>query len=244
MQEVGEGIYRLGAKLVSWYLVHRGGRFTVIDAGTPNQYEQLPKALGELGKSVAHVEAVVLTHGHGDHLGSSVRIKHESDATVHVHLGDEQLAIGRDSQKAEQHYLRHLWRPFAWRSFLFFVAAGATKAVPHVEVSTFGHGEILDVPGSLRVIHTPGHTDGSACLLLEDGSAVFTGDALVTLDIATGDTGPRVMPAAFNRDSARAVESLSVLAGANADVVLPGHGEPWRGSLGEAIAAARTAGVR
>ena len=243
MQEVAEGIHRLGAKLVSWYLVEQGGRFTVIDTGNPNQYDQLPKALASLGKSMAHVEAVVLTHAHGDHLGSSVRVKHESDANVHVHLADEQLALGRDSQKAEQHPVRHLWRPFAWRSALFFMMGGATKAVPHVNVSTFNHGEMLDIPGTPRAIHTPGHTDGSACIFLEDRKVVFTGDAMVTLDIATGAVGPRLMPAAFNKDSARASESLAVLAGVLADTVLPGHGEPWRGSLGEAIAAARAAGV-
>jgi glyoxylase-like metal-dependent hydrolase (beta-lactamase superfamily II) len=243
MKEVAEGIHRLGARLVSWYLIESRGRFTVVDAGNPNQYEQLPKALASLGKSMTHVDAVVLTHAHGDHLGSSVRMKHESDAEVLVHLADEQLALGRDSHKSEQGYLRHAFRPFAWRSLLFFMLGGAAKAVPHVGVSTFGHGEMLDVPGSPRVIHTPGHTEGSACIFLEDRNVVFTGDALVTLDVMTGATGPRLMPASFNKDSAKASESLAVLAGVMAETVLPGHGEPWRGSLGEAIAAARAAGA-
>jgi glyoxylase-like metal-dependent hydrolase (beta-lactamase superfamily II) len=189
------------------------------------------------------VDAVVLTHGHGDHLGSSVRIKHETGAPVHVHIADEGLALGRDSQKSEEGYLRHMWRPHAWRTALFFIAGGASKAVPHVEVSTFAHGETLDVPGSPRAIHTPGHTDGSACLLIEDRKVMFTGDSLVTLDLATGESGARLMPAAFNKDTARARDSLSVLAGARAEMVLPGHGEPWKGSLGEAIAAARQAGA-
>ena len=45
---------------------------------------------------------------------------------------------------------------------------GGTKIIPVREVSGFGDGEVLDVPGSPRVVHAPGHTGGSAAILLED----------------------------------------------------------------------------
>jgi hypothetical protein len=38
MQEVAEGIHRLGAKLVNWYIIVDGGKLTIVDAGNPNQY--------------------------------------------------------------------------------------------------------------------------------------------------------------------------------------------------------------
>jgi glyoxylase-like metal-dependent hydrolase (beta-lactamase superfamily II) len=50
MQEVAEGIYRLGAKLVNWYIVVDRGKLTIVDAGISNQYNQLPQALASLGK--------------------------------------------------------------------------------------------------------------------------------------------------------------------------------------------------
>lgn len=240
--EVADRVYRLGAALVNWFIVEDGGRVTVVDAGNPNQLGQLAPALGSLGRSMADVEAVLLTHAHGDHLGSSAHIKDESGAAVHVHEGDAALARGEAHREYERHYVRDLNRLSAWKALLFFARGGALKAPPVAELSTFDDGEQLEVPGRPTVIHTPGHTDGSACITLGDRGVLFTGDALVTLNILTGATGPRVMPGAFNKSSAAALESLSRLEGSPASTVLPGHGEPWTGTVSEAIAEARRVG--
>jgi glyoxylase-like metal-dependent hydrolase (beta-lactamase superfamily II) len=84
MIEVADRVYRLGAALVNWYLIEEGGRFAVIDAGLPKQFDQLPGALAGFGASLGDVEAVVLTHAHADHLGSSAQIQEEAGAAVHV----------------------------------------------------------------------------------------------------------------------------------------------------------------
>lgn len=236
--EVADRVYRLGAKLVNWYVVEDGGRLTLVDAGNPNQFDQLPAALSSLGRSLGDIEAIVLTHAHGDHLGSSARIKEDSGAGVHVHSGDEALARGEAHREYERHYVRDLTRPHAWKALWFFMRGGATKAPPVAELSVFADGEVLDLPGRPRVIHTPGHTDGSCCLLLPDRGTLFSGDALVTLNIVTGKTGPRVMPGSFNKDSAQSLRSLARLDEVQADMVLPGHGEAWEGGIAEAVSLA------
>ena len=241
--EVADRIYRLGAELVNWWIVEDGGRLTVIDAGNPRQYEQLPKALAALGWSLGDVEAVVLTHAHGDHLGSSARIKSATGAGVHLHIDDVGLARGDTRREYERHYARDLGHGFARKSLLFFMRGGAAKAPPVHELIEFSHGDTLDVPGKPRVIHTPGHTDGSACLELPDRKTVVTGDALVTLSIVTGDRGPRIMPGSFNKNSVEALESLNELKGVSADVILPGHGEPWHGSVDAAVSVAQRTGA-
>lgn len=124
----------------------------------------------------------------------------------------------------------------------FFARGGATKAPPVRELTDFAHGEVLDVPGQPRVIHTPGHTDGSSCIALTDRSALFTGDALVTLSIVTGERTPRVMPGSFNKNSPQALESLNELKGLETDFILPGHGEPWHGSVTAAVVLAQQTG--
>ncbi|MCP4966428.1 MAG: MBL fold metallo-hydrolase [bacterium] len=241
--EVAERIYRLGADLVNWYVVEDGGRITVVDAGNPNQYSQLPAALAKLGRTMDDVDAIVLTHAHGDHLGSAAHIRDVSGADVHVHSKDVKLARGESHREYERHYIRDLGHSFAWKSLMFFLRGGATKAPPVHDLVEFAHGEVLDIPGSPRVIHTPGHTEGSACLEFTERDAVMSGDALVTLSIVTGERTPRIMPGSFNANSPAALESLNELRSVSAEILLPGHGEPWHGSIDAAVVLAQKTGA-
>lgn len=240
--EVTDRVYRLGAWVVNWYLVEDGGRFIVIDAGLPKQFDQLGPALASLGHALSDVEAVVLTHAHDDHRGSAEQIRTETVAAVHVHEDDAGLARGEASTKNERGYARDFLNPFSWKSTWALANGGVFNSPPVLELSTFAHGDALDLPGSPRVIHTPGHTAGSACVELTDHQALCVGDALVTLNVVTGARGPRIMPGSFNVDSAQALESLSEIDGVGAEVLLPGHGEPWSGSAADAVAEARRVG--
>jgi glyoxylase-like metal-dependent hydrolase (beta-lactamase superfamily II) len=66
---------------------------------------------------------------------------------------------------------------------------------------------------------------------------------LVTIDDLTGVVGPRVLCRAFTENSQQALASLDRLGRLAADVLLPGHGEPWRGAPSDAVRGARQAGV-
>ena len=243
MQEIAQGVRRLGSNVVNWYLVEDGGRFTVLDAGLPKQFGQLPAALATLGASMDDVEAVVLTHAHADHLGSSASIKAESGSPVHVHREDADLARGEATRRNERGYTRDLLHPYAWRSTFELIRGGALNAPPVAELSTFEHGERLDLPGNPTVIYTPGHTRGSCCLELESREILFSGDALVTLNVATGARGPRIKPGSFNENSSLALQSLSEIEGSSAGTILSGHGEPYSGSVADAVAEARRVGA-
>jgi glyoxylase-like metal-dependent hydrolase (beta-lactamase superfamily II) len=243
MIEVADRVYRLGAELVNWYLIEDGGRFTVIDAGLPKQFDQLPGAMAGLGASLGDVEAVVLTHAHADHLGSSAQIQEDAGAAVHVHESDAAMARGEAKRKTERGPVKDLVHPFAWKVAWWFIANGGLQPAPPVaELSTFADGEVLDLPGSPRVIHTPGHTNGSSSVHLAERAVVCSGDALATVNLATGATGPMILPGSFNEDSARCLASLSALEAVSVDLLLPGHGEPWSGSMTDAVAAARKLG--
>jgi glyoxylase-like metal-dependent hydrolase (beta-lactamase superfamily II) len=104
---------------------------------------------------------------------------------------------------------------------------------PITEVATFGDGATLDVPGSPRVIVAPGHTPGSAALHVPARGAIFVGDAFAMRNVLTGKVGPQTVPQ-FNADTRQALASLDRLAELEVGVALPGHGQPWRGSLAEA----------
>jgi glyoxylase-like metal-dependent hydrolase (beta-lactamase superfamily II) len=78
--------------------------------------------------------------------------------------------------------------------------------------------------------------------LFEGRGALFAGDALCTWNPFTGRPGAQLMPSALNVSNQQALESLNRVEGLAAQVVLPGHGEPWREGPAAAVAAARAAG--
>ena len=79
-------------------------------------------------------------------------------------------------------------------------------------------------------------------MLLEGRRAIVTGDVMSTLNPLTGRSGPQIHPDALNRDSELALRSLDNLIGLPADVLLPGHGNPWSGSVEDAVRLAKVAG--
>ena len=89
--------------MVNWYIIEDGGKRTIVNAGNPNQHEQLPVDLAKIGRTMEDVEAIVLAHAHGDHLGSAARIKDTSGARVHVHHDDVALARGEAHREYERH---------------------------------------------------------------------------------------------------------------------------------------------
>ena len=138
--------------------------------------------------------------------------------------------------------VRYLWHPW-YAVYMAHLLANRVLRVPAVaQLDELADGEVVDVPGSPRVIHAPGHTAGSCALFLEDRSLLFSGDALVTLDMTRGRTGPRIIRGPHTEDADRALESLDVLAATNAQTVLPGHGEPWPDGVTRAVSLARQAG--
>jgi glyoxylase-like metal-dependent hydrolase (beta-lactamase superfamily II) len=131
-------------------------------------------------------------------------------------------------------------RPFL--GFLWFgMLRGGLRTPKLQEVATFGDGATLDVPGSPRVILTPGHAPGSAVLHVPSRNLLFVGDALATYAVTTGARGPQVAP--ITADAVQAVASLARLEDVSATLVLPGHGDPWTGGVQEAVRQVRQSAV-
>jgi glyoxylase-like metal-dependent hydrolase (beta-lactamase superfamily II) len=233
--ELGPRIRLIGPGLVNSYLVVDGGEVTIVDAGVPGYWGQLPAELAAMGRSLDDVRSVVLTHGHSDHIGFAERIRRERRTPIRVHEADAALARGEVPNPSPGLGPTRL-RPVL--GFLWFTARnGGLRISPIGEVATFGDGATLDVPGSPRVILVPGHTPGSAALLFAGHDALFVGDAIATHSVTTGADGPQISP--FTADPAQALTSLDRLADLEAGLVLPGHGQPWRNGVAAAVSATR-----
>ncbi|WP_233508202.1 MBL fold metallo-hydrolase [Spongiactinospora gelatinilytica] len=242
-REVAPGIHRFGDDHVNWYVLEDKGALTVIDGGMPAHWSQLLDWLARRAFSLDAVKAVVLTHGHADHLGIVERLRRETDALVHVHEADRPLSRGIGLRRPPRRIVRNLWRPHNLALFVAWARDGVLRVPPVLHASAFGDGQVLDVPGGLRVVHTPGHSAGSSTLIARDGAVALTGDALVTLDVVTGRRGVGIMPGKLNDDPAQALASLDNLKGVGARIVLPGHGRPWADGLPDALNRARRAGI-
>jgi glyoxylase-like metal-dependent hydrolase (beta-lactamase superfamily II) len=240
--EVAAGIRRLSQGIVNFYLIEDGGRFTLVDAGAPRDWDLLVATLSRLGAGVDDLDAVLLTHAHSDHTGFAERARTDAGAAIWVHGADEAVAKGAKPPKNSAGIGRYLLRVEAYRTLVSLTRRGGSKIVPIMEVSTFDDGETIDVPGHPRAIHTPGHTAGSSAILLEDRQVLMTGDVVVMRNPLTGRTGPQIMPSGLNLNTEQALASLGVLEQLPAQLVLPGHGEPWTSGAAAAARAARTAG--
>jgi len=236
--EVAPGVRRLGPGLVNVYLLEEAGEVTIVDAGAPGYWNDLPAELAAMGRTMGDVRALVLTHAHADHVGFAERLRRERRVPVRVHELDEALARRPGTPNLDERKIR----PFALRFIAFALTHGMVRTTPILEVATFGDGATLDVPGAPRVIHVPGHSEGSAVLHVPARDVAFIGDAFATLNVLSGDRGPRLSP--FNADIRRAYESLARLDRLEARVALPGHGEPWTGGIAEALRLVRERGVR
>jgi glyoxylase-like metal-dependent hydrolase (beta-lactamase superfamily II) len=223
--------------MVNSYLVEDGGDVTIVDAGAPAYWGQLPAELAAIGRSLDDVRSVVLTHGHNDHIGFAERIRSERGTPIRVHELDAALARGEVPNPAKGLGPTRI-RPLL--EFILFSLRHGMMRIPRIaEVATFGDRATLDVPGAPRVILVPGHTPGSAALLFAGHDAIFVGDALATHSVTTGDDGPRISP--FTADPVQALASLDRLLDVQAGLVLPGHGQAWSGGVAAAVAAVRAA---
>ncbi len=239
LAQVAPGVHRLGSSLVNVYLVEEDGRYTLVDAGLPGYFGQVPALMEALGADLHDIDAVVLTHAHPDHIGIAERIRTEAQARVHVHDADAQLARTAGRAQTEGSIAGSAWRPATLRMLTHVARNGGLRAPRIEDVATFADGAELDVPGRPTVIWTPGHSHGHCSLLLADRGVLFTGDALCSRHPLTGRTGPQLMPAAFNASTEQALASLDRLAGVDAPTLLFGHGEPWSAGAAAAVARAR-----
>jgi glyoxylase-like metal-dependent hydrolase (beta-lactamase superfamily II) len=118
---------------------------------------------------------IVSTHGHWDHIGDNAAVAEHTGADIAVHPLDRERLTAPSPQ----------WAPF-----------DIVPSIPAVDLAE--GGEIRFGAIRLRVLHTPGHTEGSVCLLEPDEGLLFSGDTLFAggwgrVDLPGGDADQMVV---------------------------------------------------
>jgi len=229
--QIAKGLHRIGSDTVNSYLIVTADGVTIIDAGLPRYWKHLNRELAQLGKTLDDVRALILTHGDTDHIGFAGRLSREKGIAAYLHPADDVRA------HLEVKKPNSGWGPVkigALAGFMWYSATqGGLKIPPAGKLQPVEDGQVLDVPGSPRIIHVPGHTPGSIAVHVPAVDALFIGDTMTTRNVLTGVTGPK--PAPFTLEPKQAMSSLARLGELDATWVLPGHGPAWNGGASEAV---------
>ena len=234
---MAEGIERFEDQgVVNWYLVQTGEGPVAIDAAFPTAWEQVEPYVDDL-------RAIILTHGHLDHCGFAPKAQKEAGVPVYVPHGDEPIVKSPlPMAESESNPLLYAVKEGPTRRlYLRALKAGGVRGQTLQQFEVYQGGDML--PGGIRAIGTPGHTDGHMALHVPERDAVFVGDAIVTLDPYTDLEGPRLVARAATKDVERNLASLDAIAATGATYVLTGHGEVWAGGAQAAAEQARANGA-
>ncbi len=196
------------------YLVTDGGQGALIDAGFADDRSVQARLDYLAGLEDVKLAYIVLTHHHFDHSSGAHRLREATGADIVVHRAEAPLLreagrvdthqdvdVPEEAREAREAVLR-------WRE-------EAARAVPDRLVDD---GERLRVgSATLHVVHTPGHTAGHICLLLEEERVLFSGDNV----LGVGTTAIAPPP---HGDMAQYVASLRKMQTLDAALLCPGHG--------------------
>jgi glyoxylase-like metal-dependent hydrolase (beta-lactamase superfamily II) len=156
---------------------------TLIDTGpkTDQAVAALREQLGKLGFKTDDIKRIVLTHTHEDHCGLAATLQRESGARVYVHEWEFQNISDNRHTRVDPDLLKLAGAPdeeLEEMSARYQLLRHLAEAVEDIEAYRDAQ-EFVFASGSLRAIHTPGHTPGSSCLLREGSRLLLSGDTIL-----------------------------------------------------------------
>jgi glyoxylase-like metal-dependent hydrolase (beta-lactamase superfamily II) len=135
----------------------------LIDCGSPDGIPFLTRNMGATGVDLKDVGVLIGTHGHYDHVGGAAALKEIADIPLWLHPDDRQAVESGDGVLTASEMMYNL-------------------AFPPVRVdSELFDGQVVELANSrLTIVHTPGHTAGSVCILAAWGNftVLFAGDTV------------------------------------------------------------------
>ena len=202
-------VHYLSMGLAQAYLLEKEDGFYLVDAGFQSYENRVLELMQKLGGK--DLRLIFISHAHLDHYGSAAALRRQTNAPITIHRLDAQamsqgkspLGSARGRGKLVEYFLP---------AFLRMKSLEPTQPNLLVEdgESIYSHG--LDA----RIIHLPGHTPGSTCLLVEERLA-FVGDLLST-------NGKPHIQRYYAHDWSLIPSSLAKLQSFQPEWIYPGHG--------------------
>lgn len=223
-------IIMLDFTIVKAYLVGSNQEgWVLVDTGLENSSDKILQTVDEyIGKN-SRPEAIILTHGHFDHIGSVIKLSEHWDVPVYAHEQELPYLNGeKDYPKGD---------PSADEGLV----AKMSPAFPNEGINMGSRLKKLSVEGYVpgmkgwEWIHTPGHTEGHVSLFRSSDGTMIVGDAFTTtkqeslLSVLSQKEDIKGPPAYLTKDWENAKRSVGKLMDLDPKLALPSHGDLMQG---------------
>ena len=207
------------------------GEYVLVDAGMPHASEDIISEAEERFGKNSRPQAIILTHGHFDHVGSIIELVDHWKVPVYAHELEIPYLTGQKSY------------PEPDPSVEGGMVAKISQLFPNEPINLGDHLKKLPSDGTVphlpdfRWIHTPGHTPGHVSFFREKDRALLAGDAFVTVKqdvlykVITQELEISGPPRYFTPDWKSARESVMKIEQLKPELAITGHGLPMSGDL-------------
>ena len=228
--EVARDVAFLRCAMVNVVAIGNEARWILVDAGLPGYSTTIRGAAAQRFGAASRPSAIVLTHGHFDHVGSLESLLETWDVPVFAHALEMPYVTGRSPYPPPD--------PLVGRGSMALISRLYPRGP--IDLGTRVHtlpsdGSVPDAP-DWRAIHTPGHTPGHVSLFRERDRTLVSADALITtkqesmLAVMMQRCELHGPPAYYTQDWDSARESVRKLSALAPALLVPGHGQPWGGT--------------
>ncbi|RSK26009.1 MBL fold metallo-hydrolase [Bacillus sp. HMF5848] len=230
---VTQDVFSLPTKIVNVCFIGdptASNSYILVDTGMPHCATMIEKAAKDRFGNDAKLTAIILTHGHFDHIGSIGDILSKHPVPVYVHSLERPYVTGEKQYPPAN--------PGADEGLI----AKLSPMFPREPINIAEFVQVLPEDHSVpnlpdwKWIHTPGHTPGHISLYKESDRTLIAGDAFTTVkqeelySVISQDKEINGPPAYFTADWAAAEQSVKTLARLQPAYAITGHGVPISGS--------------
>lgn len=228
-QEILPDILLMNFTIVNACLIGSADRYVLVDTGLENSADFILQCVKKKFGKNSRPEAIILTHGHFDHVGSVIKLSGLWDVPVYIHQLEIPYVTGKKDYPlgdptVDEGMVAKMSPTFSHTSIDISFRA---VALPN-------DGSVPGMPG-WKWIHTPGHTEGHISLFREKDGVLIAADAFSTtkqeslLSVVTHSEQISGPPKYLTTDWKAAKNSVRILRDLKPSLAIASHGEPMEG---------------
>ena len=204
-------------------------KWVLVDTGLENSADFILQSVEERFGKNSKPQAIILTHGHFDHVGSAITLANKWDVPVYIHKLELPYITGKKDY------------PTGDSTVDEGLVAKMSPTFPHKSIDLGRHAIALPSDGTIpgmphwKWIHTAGHTEGHISLFHEKDGTLIVGDAFCTvkqeslMSVLTQNEQISGPPKYLTTDWVAAENSVKLLQELKPWLAIPSHGKPMKG---------------